>query len=360
MTARSNRAITSGDGTTSSRSSKPPGCAEPKSCTSADSPCQPCSGACAAAESGADQSCSASASSTISSGSGSGAAATAASGGGAGSGSCISAATGSGSNSDSAGAGSASSGSGAAGLSGSASVRLGTCSDCSAAAQSIPVATTLTRITPSIEVSRVEPTMMLASASTSSRIRLAASSTSNSVRSWLPVMLMSTPRAPLRLISSRSGLAIAFSAALTARSSPLSSPVPIIALPISSMTARTSAKSRLMRPGRTIRSVTPLTPWCSTSSAIEKASAKVVFSLASRKRFWFGMMISVSTTFCSSSTPDSAWRMRLAPSNWNGLVTTPTVRIPSSRADCAMIGAAPVPVPPPMPAAMKHMCDPAR
>src|SRR5277367_5417874 len=37
--------------------------------------------------------------------------------------------------------------------------------------------------------------------------------------------------------------------------SPEASPVPIIALPISRMTARTSAKSRLMRPSLTIRSV---------------------------------------------------------------------------------------------------------
>ena len=33
------------------------------------------------------------------------------------------------------------------------------------------------------------------------------------VRSWAPVMLISTPRAPRRLISSSSGLAMAFSAA---------------------------------------------------------------------------------------------------------------------------------------------------
>ena len=103
--------------------------------------------------------------------------------------------------------------------------------------------------------------MMLASGSTSARMRLAASSSSKSVRSGPAVMLISTPLAPLRLISSRSGLAIAFSAACTARSSPVASPVPIIALPISFITERTSAKSRLMMPGRTIRSVTPLTPW---------------------------------------------------------------------------------------------------
>ena len=41
-----------------------------------------------------------------------------------------------------------------------------------------PVATTLTRISPSIELSKAVPKMMFASASTSSRIRFAASSTS--------------------------------------------------------------------------------------------------------------------------------------------------------------------------------------
>src|SRR5229473_6293477 len=70
------------------------------------------------------------------------------------------------------------------------------------------------------------------------------------------------------------------------------------------------------------------------------------------------MMISVSTYFCSSSIPESATRMRWTPSNWNGLVTTPTVRMPDSRAMRAMTGAAPVPVPPPMPAVMNTMFEP--
>ncbi len=51
--------------------------------------------------------------------------------------------------------------------------------------------------------------------------------------------------------------------------------------------------------------------------------------------------------------------MRL-PSKANGLETTATVRMPISRAISATTGAAPVPVPPPMPAVMKHMCAPAR
>jgi len=61
--------------------------------------------------------------------------------------------------------------------------------------------------------------------------------------------------------------------------------VPIIGLAMPRITARTSAKSRLIRPSLTIRSVMQLTPEYSTWSAILKASAKVVFSLATRNRF---------------------------------------------------------------------------
>src|SRR5580700_2875611 len=91
-----------------------------------------------------------------------------------------------------------------------------------------------------------------------------------------------------------------------------------------------------------------------------KASAKVVFSFATRNRFWFGMTISVSTDACRSAMPCSATRMRRWPSKWKGLVTTPTVRMPISRATLATIGAAPVPVPPPMPAVTKVICAPTR
>ena len=125
---------------------------------------------------------------------------------------------------------------------------------------SMPVATIETRITPSIVSSNVEPKMMLAPSSTSSRTRLAASSTSNRVMSRPPVMLINRPWAPFIDTSSKSGLAIAASDASIARRSPDASPVPIIALPISPITVRMSAKSRLMRPGITIRSVTPRTP----------------------------------------------------------------------------------------------------
>ena len=175
-----------------------------------------------------------------------------------------------------------------------------------------------------------------------------------------PVIEISRPRAPRIEVSSSSGLAIAERAAASARPSPVASPVPIIALPMPRITARTSAKSRLIRPGFTIRSVMQATPEYSTRSAISKASAKPVFSVAMRNRFWLGMTISVSTDCCSSVMPASAMRRRREPSNWKGLVTTPTVRMPSSRAARATTGAAPVPVPPPMPAVMNTMCAPAR
>ncbi len=97
------------------------------------------------------------------------------------------------------------------------------------------------------------------------------------------------------------------------------------------------------------------TPDFSTSSAFWKASANVVFSLAMRNRFWLGMTISVSTCSARLTMPSLAMRIRRWPSNSNGLVTTPTVRMPISLAARAITGAAPVPVPPPMPAVMNSM-----
>ena len=73
-------------------------------------------------------------------------------------------------------------------------------------------------------------------------------------------MEINSPLAPFMEASSISGFEIAASADASARFSPDASPVPIIALPISRITARTSAKSRLMRPSLTIRSVMQATP----------------------------------------------------------------------------------------------------
>src|ERR1041384_2489122 len=56
--------------------------------------------------------------------------------------------------------------------------------------------------------------------------------------------------------------------------------------------------------------------------------------------------------------PCSACFSRRLPSNTNGFVTTPMVSAPMLRARSAMIGAPPVPVPPPMPAVTKTMSAP--
>ena len=121
------------------------------------------------------------------------------------------------------------------------------------------------------------------------------------------------------------------------------------------MMAVTSAKSRLMNPVSRIRSEMDCTAWRSTSSAISKALAKVIFWSVAYFRRSLGMMTRESTLLRSSSMPCSAWVMRRRPSKPKGFVTTPTVRIPASRAISATTGAAPVPVPPPMPAVMNTM-----
>jgi hypothetical protein len=90
------------------------------------------------------------------------------------------------------------------------------------------------------------------------------------------VTLTRMPLAPARLMSSSSGLEIAASAASRARSSPVARPEPIIAMPISDITVRTSAKSTLIRPGRVISSAMPCTAPCSTSLADLNASSSVV------------------------------------------------------------------------------------
>ena len=65
-----------------------------------------------------------------------------------------------------------------------------------------------------------------------------------------------------------------------------------------------------------------------------------------------------STCDLRRSMAASACRIRRAPSNVNGFVTTPTVRHPAFFAASATTGAAPEPVPPPMPATTKTMSEP--
>ena len=125
------------------------------------------------------------------------------------------------------------------------------------------------------------------------------------------------------------------------------------------MIVRTSAKSRLIRPGIVIRSVIPCTPWRRTLSASRNASSIEVRRSTTASSFSLGITISVSTTSRSRSIPSLAWRARWAPSKSNGRVTTPTVSAPISfLAMSAITGAAPVPVPPPSPAVTNTMSAP--
>ncbi len=123
------------------------------------------------------------------------------------------------------------------------------------------------------------------------------------------------------------------------------------------MTLRTSAKSRLINAGTAIRSEMVCTPWRSTLSAAWNASSIGFLPITSR-RLSLDTMISESTYFFSSSIPSAALLARRRPSNVKGRVTTPTVRAPSSFATLATSGAAPVPVPPPMPAVIKTISAP--
>ena len=124
------------------------------------------------------------------------------------------------------------------------------------------------------------------------------------------------------------------------------------------MIVRTSAKSRLMRPGTRIRSEMPWTACCSTESATLNASwSDVPFSTTVSRR-WFGIVDERV-----DDTPellDAGVRLAHAPRalELNGFVTQATVSAPSSFAMAATTGAAPVPVPPPMPAVMKTMSAP--
>ncbi len=142
-------------------------------------------------------------------------------------------------------------------------------------------------------------------------------------------MFMSTPVAPDTVLS-RSGDEIADFAASAARFSPDAVPMPMSDDPALAMIVRTSAKSRLMRPGTVMRSVMPCTPWRRTSSAMRNASTIDVCGSTTSSRRSFGMTITESTCLRSSSMPSSARRVRCRPSKAKGLVTTPTVSAPCS------------------------------
>ena len=202
------------------------------------------------------------------------------------------------------------------------------------------------------------PNINSASGSTSALILFTDWSTSNKVRSFPPVILIKRPLAPWREYSSINGLLRAISVAAIALFSPSASPVPIIALPIALITVSTSAKSKLIMPGLTIKSVTLWTPCLRTLLDKLNDSSKVVVSLAILKRFWLGTTITVSKCFLNSSSPSKALLILFGPSYENGSVVTPTVRIFNSLAALAITCDAPVPVPPPIPDVIKTILAP--
>ena len=158
--------------------------------------------------------------------------------------------------------------------------------------------------------------------------------------------------------TSSNGELIASSAASMARFSPEPFPIAIQADPAWSITAQTSAKSRLISPGNRINSAIDWIPCFRTSSAILNARSIVSCSSETASKRSFGMTIMVSTFSFRASIPSNAFFMRTAPSKANGLVTTPTVSAPNSCAISATTGAPPVPVPPPIPAATKTRSAP--
>ena len=102
------------------------------------------------------------------------------------------------------------------------------------------------------------------------------------------------------------------------------------------------------------------TPWRRTLSAAWKAFIRVIFSWLIIFSRSLGMTIRLSTCISRLAMPCSARPIFRLPSKAKGLVTMPTVRMPRSWATSATTGAAPVPVPPPMPAVIKTICAPFR
>ena len=153
---------------------------------------------------------------------------------------------------------------------------------------------------------------------------LAASFTSWRARSAPPVMLISTPRAPLdgRLLEQRARDRL-LRRVDGAMLSPRAMPVPMSAMPMPDMIVRTSAKSRLIR------------PWTSdqVGDALHRLLQHVVGDCGTRpssdvpaRATGEEALVRNRRAACrpiprSSWMPASAWRMRRWPSNSNGLVT---------------------------------------
>src|SRR3989337_2273214 len=218
-----------------------------------------------------------------------------------------------------------------------------------------PVTTTVTRNSSVMFGSITVPTTTVASSDVNDLTTSPTSSNSPIDISGPAVILTNTPLAPLKSTSSKSGLEIAAWAALRARPSPRAFAVPIIAMPISDITVRTSAKSTLINPGLVINSAIPWTAPNKTLLAALNACNKLIFLPKTGSNLLLGIVINESTLAVNFLIPSSAINILLRPSTIKGFVTTATVKIPNSLAISAKIGVDPVPVPPPIPAVKKTM-----
>ena len=148
----------------------------------------------------------------------------------------------------------------------------------------------------------------------------------------------------------------AFTMAFSTLRSPLARPMAIMAPPPLRIVLSTSRKSRLILPSNVINSEMLLTAlhsiWSAALNACFKASSESEYT----SHMLSLLMIRSESTFLRiSSTPFSAFMILFFFSKKKGMVTMPMVRMPIPCATEAMIGAAPVPVPPPIPAVTKHI-----
>mmetsp|Transcript_11205 Transcript_11205/g.15774 ORF Transcript_11205/g.15774 Transcript_11205/m.15774 type:complete len:237 (+) Transcript_11205:556-1266(+) len=186
---------------------------------------------------------------------------------------------------------------------------------------------------------------------------LAARLTSVRLKSCPPEILNTTPLA-LSMVLSSSGEEMAADAASSAPVFPDPIPIPMSAVPAPLMTDLTSAKSTLMIPGLIMISEMPTTPCRKMSSATANARFMGVSSGMMSRSLSLDTTMTVSTCCLSLLMAATACVILLRPSKRNGLVTMPTVRAPFSLATSATTGAAPDPVPPPMPLVTKQRSHP--
>ena len=114
----------------------------------------------------------------------------------------------------------------------------------------------------------------------------------------------------------------------------------------------------MIKPVTAIKSDIDWTPLCNTLSTSWKASTIGVDLSIISLNLSFGITIKVSTLAFNSERPSIACAILLLPSKLNGLVTIATVKAPSPWAISAITGAAPVPVPPPIPHVTNTMSAP--